>query len=159
MADQPEKGLMRWVTTTNHKDIGTLYLIFSLVMFFTAGLMALIMRTELSSPYLMIISPLVYNQLVTAHGLIMIFGAIMPALAGFANWQIPLMIGAADMAFPRLNNWSFWLLPFAMIMLMSPYFLIIGSMVSDPKNKLSILPLAYNSFSVKICPLSKSLQS
>lgn len=123
MADQPEKGLMRWITTTNHKDIGTLYLIFSLVMFFVAGLMALIMRTELSSPYLMIVSPLVYNQLVTAHGLIMIFGAIMPALAGFANWQIPLMIGAADMAFPRLNNWSFWLLPFAMVMVMSPYFL------------------------------------
>ena len=72
MADQPEKGLMRWITTTNHKDIGTLYLIFSLVMFFVAGLMALIMRTELSSPYLMIVSPLVYNQLVTAHGLIMI---------------------------------------------------------------------------------------
>ncbi|MAJ81337.1 MAG: cytochrome c oxidase subunit I [Legionellales bacterium] len=123
MADEAPTGLMRWVTTTNHKDIGTLYLLFSLAMFFVSGAMALVIRTELYRPDLMFVSPLFYNQLVTSHGLIMIFGAIMPALAGYANWQIPLMIGAADMAFPRLNNWSFWLLPFAMLLLVSPYFM------------------------------------
>ena len=112
MAEEAPTGLMRWVTTTNHKDIGTLYLLFSLAMFFVSGAMALVIRTELYRPDLMFVSPLFYNQLVTSHGLIMIFGAIMPALAGYANWQIPLMIGAADMAFPRLNNWSFWLLPY-----------------------------------------------
>lgn len=107
------KGFMRWVTTTNHKDIGTLYLIFAGVMFFLAGLMAMMIRAELFQPGLQLMQPELFNQLTTQHGLIMIFGAIMPAMAGFANWQIPLMIGAPDMAFPRMNNWSFWLMPFA----------------------------------------------
>jgi cytochrome c oxidase subunit 1 len=110
---------LRWVMTTNHKDIGTLYLWFSLVMFFVAGAMALVIRAELSAPGMQFVNPNFYNQMVTLHGLIMIFGAIMPALAGFANWMIPLMIGAPDMAFPRLNNWSFWLLPVGMGLLIS----------------------------------------
>jgi cytochrome c oxidase subunit 1 len=106
-------GLLRWITTTNHKDIGTLYLVFSGLMFFVGGVAAIIIRLELFHPGLQFVSPEFYNELVTMHGLIMIFGAIMPAFVGFANWQIPLMIGASDMAFARLNNWSFWLLPFA----------------------------------------------
>ena len=110
---------LRWVMTTNHKDIGTLYLWFSLIMFFVAGFMALIIRAELSAPGLQFVNPNFYNQMVTLHGLVMIFGAIMPALAGFANWMIPLMIGAPDMAFPRLNNWSFWLLPVGLGLLLS----------------------------------------
>ncbi|HAV93333.1 MAG TPA: cytochrome c oxidase subunit I [Proteobacteria bacterium] len=110
---------LRWVMTTNHKDIGSLYLWFSLVMFFVAGAMALVIRAELSAPGMQFVNPNFYNQMVTLHGLIMIFGAIMPALAGFANWMIPLMIGAPDMAFPRLNNWSFWLLPVGMGLLIS----------------------------------------
>src|ERR1035437_6412217 len=111
--DHAPSGFMRWVSSTNHKDIGTLYLWFSLFMFFFAGALAMLIRAELFQPGLQFFQPAVFNQLTTMHGLIMIFGAIMPSLVGFANWQIPLMIGASDMAFPRLNNWSFWLLPAA----------------------------------------------
>src|SRR3989344_65386 len=115
--------MSRWVFTTNHKDIGTLYLWTSLTMFFVAGAMALIIRTQLFHPGLHIVDPNFYNQMVTLHGLIMVFGVIMPAFAGLANWQIPMMIGSPDMALPRLNNWSFWILPFAFIMLISTFFM------------------------------------
>lgn len=115
--------IKRWVTTTNHKDIGSLYLWLSLLMLFFAGAMAVVIRIELMQPGMQFVQPQFYNQMVTLHGLIMVFGAIMPALAGLANWQIPLMIGAADMAFPRLNNWSFWLLPFAFSILSSTLFM------------------------------------
>ena len=120
--DTPQ-GITRWLFTTNHKDIGTLYLWFSLIMFFVAGAMALVIRAELAAPGRQFVDPNFYNQMVTLHGLVMIFGAIMPALAGFANWMIPLMIGAPDMAFPRLNNWSFWLLPVGLFMLIGTLFL------------------------------------
>ena len=116
-------GIMRWVKTTNHKDIGTLYLFFSLIMFFFAGSMAMVIRAELFEPGLQVVRPEMFNQLTTMHGLIMIFGVIMPAFTGFANWQIPMMIGAPDMAFPRMNNWSFWLLPVAAIFLVGSFFL------------------------------------
>src|SRR5678809_1665816 len=89
-------GLMRWVTTTNHKDIGTLYLFFSFTMFIVGGIMALTIRAELFQPGLQIVQPELFNELTTLHGLIMLFGAFMPAFVGFANWQIQLMIGAAD---------------------------------------------------------------
>ncbi|WP_332671455.1 cytochrome c oxidase subunit I [Aromatoleum sp.] len=115
-------GLMRWVTTTNHKDIGTMYLIFAFVMFLSGGVLALTIRAELFQPGLQIVQPEFFNQLTTMHGLVMIFGAIMPAFVGFANWQIPLMIGASDMAFARMNNWSFWLLPPAAILLIGSFF-------------------------------------
>ena len=85
-------GLMRWVTTTNHKDIGTMYLWFAGTMFFIGGMAAIAIRAELFHPGLQFLNPDFYNQLVTSHGLIMIFGAIMPAFVGFANWQIPMMI-------------------------------------------------------------------
>jgi cytochrome c oxidase subunit 1 len=81
--------------------------------------MALLIRIELYQPGEVFLNPELYNQMTTMHGLIMIFGVIMPAMTGIANWMIPLMIGAPDMALPRLNNWSFWLLPFAFSMLMS----------------------------------------
>ncbi|MEJ7668500.1 MAG: cytochrome c oxidase subunit I [Casimicrobiaceae bacterium] len=115
-------GIMRWITTTNHKDIGTLYLLFSLLMFFVGGCMALTIRAELFQPGLQVVHPEFFNSMTTLHGLIMIFGAIMPAAVGFANWQIPMMIGAPDMAFARMNNWSFWLLPPAVTMLMISFF-------------------------------------
>ena len=105
------KGLLRWLTTTNHKDIGTLYLVFSLVMFLVGGAMALIIRSELFQPGLQLVDPHFFNQMTTMHALVMIFGALMPAFVGLANWQIPLMVGAPDMALPRMNNWSFWILP------------------------------------------------
>ncbi|OGA18495.1 MAG: cytochrome c oxidase subunit I [Betaproteobacteria bacterium RIFCSPLOWO2_12_FULL_63_13] len=115
-------GIMRWVMTTNHKDIGTMYLCFSFAMFLVGGLMAFIIRTELFQPGLQFVAPDFFNQMTTLHGLIMVFGAIMPAFVGFANWQIPMMIGAPDMAFPRMNNWSFWLLPPAALLLVISLF-------------------------------------
>ena len=115
-------GLMRWVTTTNHKDIGTLYLWFAFIMMITGGSLALLIRAELFQPGLQIVQPEFFNQLTTMHGLIMVFGAIMPAFVGFANWQVPMMIGAPDMAFPRMNNWSFWLLPVAATLLIGSFF-------------------------------------
>lgn len=115
----PEKGINRWLFTTNHKDIGTLYLCFSLVMLFVGGAASLLIRLELFHPGEVFLNAELYNQITTMHGLIMIFGVIMPAMTGLANWMIPLMIGAPDMALPRLNNWSFWILPFAFCMLLS----------------------------------------
>ena len=115
-------GLMRWITTTNHKDIGTMYLVLALVMFFAGGVMALTIRAELFQPGMQVVQPEFFNQLTTMHGLVMVFGAIMPAFVGFANWQIPLMIGASDMAFARMNNWSFWLLPPAGLLLIGSFF-------------------------------------
>ncbi len=117
----PAKGWRRWLFTTNHKDIGTLYLTLSFILMFVAGTMALLVRTELFEPGKVLLNPEFFNQMTTFHGLIMVFGVIMPAMAGLANWMIPMMIGAQDMALPRLNNWSFWLLPFAFTMLMSTF--------------------------------------
>ena len=114
----PDQGLMRWVRTTNHKDIGTLYLLFSLLMFFVGGAMALVIRAELFQPGLQFVDPNFFNQMTTMHALIMIFGVVMPAFVGLANWMLPIMIGAPDMALPRMNNFSFWILPFAGAMLL-----------------------------------------
>ena len=115
----PAKGLKRWFYTTNHKDIGTLYLWFSFAMFLIGGAMAMIIRAELFQPGMQIVEPEFYNQMITLHGLIMIFGGVMPAFVGLANWLVPMMIGAPDMALPRMNNWSFWIMPFAFSMLLS----------------------------------------
>src|SRR3954464_13332129 len=115
-------GWRRWVYATNHKDIGTLYLWFSFIMLLSGGFLAMMIRAELFHPGLQLMQPQFFNQLVTMHGLIMVFGAIMPAFVGFANWQIPMMIGAPDMAFARMNNWSFWLLPPAAILLVTSFF-------------------------------------
>ena len=116
-------GLMRWIKTTNHKDIGTLYLWFAFTMLLIGGAMAMVIRAELFQPGLQIVDPQFFNTMTTMHGLIMVFGAIMPGMVGLANWQIPLMIGAPDMALPRMNNWSFWILPFAGTMLLSTLFM------------------------------------
>jgi cytochrome c oxidase subunit 1 len=115
-------GIMRWITTTNHKDIGTLYLWFSFTMFIVGGCMALTIRAELFQPGLQVVNPEFFNSMTTLHGLIMVFGALMPGAVGFANWMIPLQIGAPDMAFARMNNWSFWLLPPAAILLVGSLF-------------------------------------
>ncbi|HLS56601.1 MAG TPA: cytochrome c oxidase subunit I [Zeimonas sp.] len=118
--DHPS-GWRRWLFATNHKDIGTMYLWFSFTMLIVGGINALLLRTELFQPGLQVLQPEFFNQLTTMHGLIMVFGAIMPAFVGFANWQIPLMIGASDMAFARMNNFSFWLLPVAAALLVVSY--------------------------------------
>ncbi|WP_338515948.1 cytochrome c oxidase subunit I [Candidatus Legionella polyplacis] len=114
--------IKKWSSTTNHKNIGSLYLYFSIINFFIGGFMALIIRLELFQPGQQFINPNFFNQMTTMHGIIMVFGVIMPAFTGLANWQIPMMIGATDMAFPRLNNLSFWLLPFAFSILISTIF-------------------------------------
>ncbi len=119
----PATGIMRWLYTTNHKDIGSMYLIFSLVMLLVGGSMALLIRSELFQPGLQLMQPEFFNQMTTLHGVIMVFGAIMPAFVGMANWLIPMMVGAPDMALPRINNWSFWLLPFAFAMVLSTLFM------------------------------------
>ncbi|HCQ36532.1 MAG TPA: cytochrome c oxidase subunit I, partial [Alcanivorax sp.] len=116
-------GLKRWLFSTNHKDIGTLYLWFSFAMFLAGGLLAMVIRTELLEPGMQFVDPEFFNQMTTVHGLAMVFGAVMPGFVGLANWMIPLMIGAPDMALPRMNNWSFWILPFAFLILLSSVFM------------------------------------
>ena len=120
--DHPH-GWRRWLFATNHKDIGTMYLLFAFAMFIFGGMMAMVIRAELFEPGLQFVNPDLFNQLTTMHGVVMVFGAIMPAFVGFANWMIPLQIGAADMAFARMNNLSFWLLIPAALMLASGFFL------------------------------------
>jgi cytochrome c oxidase subunit I len=116
-------GWRRWLFATNHKDIGTMYLLFSFTMLMFGGVLALGIRAELFQPGLQLVNPELFNQLTTMHGLIMVFGAIMPAFVGFANWMIPLQIGASDMAFARMNNLSFWLLIPAALMLAGSFFM------------------------------------
>jgi cytochrome c oxidase subunit 1 len=116
-------GWRRWVFATNHKDIGTLYLLFAFAMLMIGGVLALLIRAELFQPGLQVVNPELFNQLTTMHGLIMVFGAIMPAFVGFANWMIPLQIGASDMAFARMNNFSFWLMIPAAAMLAGSFFM------------------------------------
>src|SRR3954464_4442153 len=115
-------GLYEWVTTTDHKKIGILYIVNSFLFFFLAGLMALGVRTELAQPGLQLLhDELLYNQLFTMHGSVMIFLFIIPILAGFGNYVVPLQIGAPDMAFPRINALSFWMLPLGGILLLAGF--------------------------------------
>ncbi len=113
----------RWFMSTNHKDIGTLYLLFSFVMAIVGAAFSVVIRAELAVPGLQFVDPLFFNQMTAMHALVMIFGAVMPAFVGLANWMIPLQIGAPDMALPRMNNWSFWILPFAFTVLLLTLFL------------------------------------
>ena len=128
--DEKPAGITRWLTTTNHKDIGTMYLVFSLAMFLIGGLMALVIRAELFQPGLQLVDPGFFNQMTTMHALVMVFGAVMPATVGLANWMIPMQIGAPDMALPRMNLFSFWLLFFAFMLLLSTLFLPGGAPAS-----------------------------
>lgn len=121
--DHKPTGIGRWLFSTNHKDIGTMYLIFSLIMFFIGGAMAMVIRAELFQPGLQFVDPLFFNSLTTIHALVMIFGVVMPAGVGLANWMIPMMIGAPDMALPRMNNMSFWILPFGFTLLLATFFM------------------------------------
>jgi len=130
--DHKPTGIGRWLFSTNHKDIGTMYLWFSFIMFFIGGSLALVIRAELFEPGLQFVEPGMFNQLTTLHGLIMVFGVIMPAFVGLANWMVPMMIGAPDMALPRMNNWSFWLLPGAFGLLISSLIMSLMGMGPAP---------------------------
>ena len=117
-ASSSRSALYQWVTTTDHKKIGILYIVNSFLFFFIGGLLALGVRTELAQPGLQFVTASTYNELFTMHATFMIFLFVIPMLAGFGNYVVPLQIGAPDMAFPRINAMSFWMLPLAGILLL-----------------------------------------
>jgi cytochrome c oxidase subunit I len=119
-----ESYLGEWFVTTDHKKIGMMYLITSFIFFLVGGSEALLIRTQLAKPDGKVLDPTAYNQIFTMHGVTMIFLFVMPALAGFGNYIVPLMLGARDMAYPRMNAFAFWLLLFGGIFIQSSF--IIG---------------------------------
>src|SRR5271155_4455965 len=113
--------LHEWVTTVDHKRLGVLYIFYALVFLVIAGIEAIIMRIQLIRPLNNFVSPEVFNRMFTMHGTTMIFFVAMPLVFGFANYLVPIMIGARDMAFPRLNAFSFWMTAFGGLLLYSSF--------------------------------------
>jgi len=120
MAAKPRTGILKWLLTTDHKLIGVMYLWFSFTFFAIGGIFALLMRAQLAAPGLHVLRPEVYNQIMSMHGTLMVFFFTIPVMAGISNYVVPIQIGARDMAFPRVNAVSFWLLvPAGLLMLVS----------------------------------------
>src|SRR6266403_4514591 len=117
------EALHSWITTVDHKRLGILYIVLAIVFLIIGGIEAAIMRIQLIVPHNHFVSPQTFNQMFTMHGTTMIFFVVMTVLFGFGNYLIPLMIGARDMAFPRLNAFSFWLTAFGGLLL---YFSFLG---------------------------------
>jgi cytochrome c oxidase subunit I len=124
---EPQIGALRrswvldWLTTVDHKKIGILYIVNSFAFFFAAGILALVIRSELAIPGLQFLDENTYNQAFTMHGTIMIFLFVVPVLSGFSNYIVPLQLGAPDMAFPRINALSFWFLPLGGLLIFAGY--------------------------------------
>jgi cytochrome c oxidase subunit I+III len=134
----------RWLFTTNHKEVGVLYLVTSLFFFIAAGLLALTFRTQLSVPDNNLLTPDLYNQFVTVHGLLMIFWVLSPFAFGFANYILPLQIGARDLAFPRLNAMSYWFYLFSGVAMIMSFFFggapDLGWTLYSPQNSFQYSP-------------------
>ncbi len=120
-ARRRDTGIISWLTTVDHKRIGILYLVTTFAFFLVGGILALLMRTQLAVANNDFLDPATYNQIFTMHGTTMIFLWIIPVLAGFGNYFVPLMIGARDMAFPRINALSYWLIPLAGLLMFSGF--------------------------------------
>ncbi len=120
--EREDRGWTSWITTVDHKKLGILYIATCLVFFTLGGVEALLMRLQLGAPDNTLLSPEKYNQIMTMHGTTMIFLVVVPIWAGFGNYFIPLMIGARDMAFPRLNAWSYWMFLFGGLVLYASFF-------------------------------------
>ncbi|MCV0404392.1 MAG: cytochrome c oxidase subunit I [Chloroflexi bacterium] len=122
-----DDGLIGWLTTTDHKRIGILYMVSAFIFFLVAGLMSLVMRAELAIPELQLLDLQTYNQLFTMHGTAMIFFFATPMVIGLANYLIPLQIGAPDVAFPRLNAFTYWLFIFSALIVFGGFFVTAGA--------------------------------
>src|SRR3982075_4675048 len=120
-ADSFFKPISLWLTTTDHKLIGIMYMVTGILSFVIGGIFALVIRLQLSQPNLSVIDNETYNQLISAHGVTMIFFFVTIFLTGIANYMVPLMIGARDMAFPRVNLLGFWLVPVSVILYYSGF--------------------------------------
>src|SRR6266702_5303045 len=116
------KPITLWLTTTDHKLIGIMYMVTGLLSFVIRGIFALVIRLQLSQPHLSVVDAETYNQLISAHGVTMIFFFVTIFLTGIANYMVPIMIGARDMAFPRVNLLGFWLVPVSIILYYSGFF-------------------------------------